>query len=286
MIQQEDRSAGHSRGRRRRTRLWLWLAIAALIVVGISASFVYRVVQHRRLDERLIAAVKRIDAGAVRALLAHGADANAHDDAGRHLSLWTLLRDRLRGKPASVAQGPSALVIALQWQDNNDDYPPENPALVGALLDYGANPNEQVTSDGGMGANPTPYHAPVVGSLTLLQLAILTGRRDTITLLLSHGADVNARNSNKLTGLMFAAGADEPEMLETLLCKGADVEAQDIHGQTALTYAAIINSSRCIQILLAHHAKLTVRDGQGKTALDLAKIMGNADAVRMLTPHP
>ena len=52
------------------------------------------------------------------------------------------------------------------------------------------------------------------------------------------GADVNARNDNGLTPLMYAAGFNtNDEVLERLIEAGADISAEDDYGLTIFGYA-------------------------------------------------
>jgi len=62
----------------------------------------------------------------------------------------------------------------------------------------------------------------------------------TMELLLSHGADVNAKNkSTGSTTLMLVAGTHDnyPEVIKLLIRCGADVNAKDSEGKTAIDYA-------------------------------------------------
>ena len=63
-------------------------------------------------------------------------------------------------------------------------------------------------------------------------------KAEYIRVLISEGADVNARNTNSLTPLMIAAGGSStPEIVQLLLEKGADALAKDEEGKKAIDHA-------------------------------------------------
>ena len=72
------------------------------------------------------------------------------------------------------------------------------------------------------------------------------------------GADVEARDKNGSTTLMYAAANNQnSEIIETLLKHGADVEARDNNGWTSLAYAARYNKNpEVIKKLLEANANI------------------------------
>ena len=64
-------------------------------------------------------------------------------------------------------------------------------------------------------------------------------RAEYIRVLISEGAEVNARDTDDLTPLMYAARYSTPEIVQLLLEKGAEVNARTTGGMTPLMYAAI-----------------------------------------------
>ena len=56
--------------------------------------------------------------------------------------------------------------------------------------------------------------------------------------LLAHGANVNATNSDGWTALIKATAAGYPDVVKRLLAKGADVSVEDSLGRTATMYAS------------------------------------------------
>jgi ankyrin repeat protein len=67
--------------------------------------------------------------------------------------------------------------------------------------------------------------------------------------LISHGADVNAKNGGGLTALMIAAAANQPALVSILIKAGADVGARDEKGETALSIARDKDGQAVIKLL-------------------------------------
>ena len=81
---------------------------------------------------------------------------------------------------------------------------------------------------------------------------IKSSRADYIRVLISEGADVNARDTIGWTPLMFAARfSSTPEIVALLLEKGAEVNVRSTDGWTPLMFAAGFSSTpEMVQLLL------------------------------------
>jgi ankyrin repeat protein len=71
----------------------------------------------------------------------------------------------------------------------------------------------------------------------LLQLATVSGLKNTVELLLEYGADPNVRDTSQRTCLHVAAWFGFPKIVKLLLENGADVNAKDEWGATPLDQA-------------------------------------------------
>jgi len=112
-------------------------------------------------------------------------------------------------------------------------------ALVRWFLSLGADPNERdnsqavrvAVSEEGEILSVDP---PVVTGTTPLMHA---KNAEIARLLLARGAEVDARNPQRRTPLMYAARWSDPEVVALLLEQGADVRAVDAQGMDAIAWA-------------------------------------------------
>jgi ankyrin repeat protein len=146
-------------------------------------------------------------------------------------------------------------------------------------------------------------NAALPGGQTVLMTAARTGNPDVVKVLLSHGAVVDAKESNYgETALMWAAAENHPDAAKVLIEHGAEVNMRSApleyskdrfglegvvtilpHGHwTALMYAARQGSLATARVLADARADLNLMDPDRTTALVLAIINAHYDTAVML----
>lgn len=87
------------------------------------------------------------------------------------------------------------------------------------------------------------------------------------------GININAKNDDTRvaggTALIRVSSllSGKAEIVQFLLSNGADINAKDDEGRTALMWAAFGGKKETLQILLAYNADINLRDNNGRTAL-------------------
>jgi ankyrin repeat protein len=116
---------------------------------------------------------------------------------------------------------------------------------------------------------------------TPLYKAAFNGNREVAELLISEGAEVNARDPRGSSPLHISAASKDVlfnknilngriEVAELLVSKGADINAKDNNGSTALHIAAREGSRKIAELLILKGADQDARDNNARTPLELA----------------
>jgi ankyrin repeat protein len=204
-------------------------------------------------------------------LIARGADVNARTDSGATpLYLSSLYSGAIesmkqlldRGATmATTKNGATPLHAAVETGD---------VAKAGLLLARGIDVNA-ATKPGGF----TPLH-----------LAVFTDEADMARTLLKAGANPNARIPafGNTTAVIEAAFAGAVNVLPVLIAAGADVNGKDEEGRTALMYAVWRDPgyADAAELLLKAGAEVNSQMPDGATALALAEQSTNARFRTML----
>jgi uncharacterized protein len=181
-------------------------------------------------------------------------------------------------------------------------------ALVNIRNDYGASPMSEAAFAGDaalirrlLAAGADVESANPDGQTALMVLA-RGGQVDAAKVLLARGAKVNAKEAwRSQTALMWAAAQKHPAMVSLLIKHGADIEARSLvnnwerqitseprnqarpsGGYTPLLYAARSGCLECAKILVTKGANPNLRDPDGVSALLLAILNFNFDTASYL----
>lgn len=119
-------------------------------------------------------------------------------------------------------------------------------------------------------------------STTALEHAVRNANREMVQLLLSFGANVNAKNDSGETVLMMLDDDATCDLVWDLINAGADVQVKDDAGNTALMQAATSENTETVKVLLEAGAEVNSKNNEGRTALMLAASEGQVNSVRAL----
>lgn len=121
-----------------------------------------------------------------------------------------------------------------------------------------------------------------------IHAACFMNRPDCLRLLLEYGANVDQMNQMSETPLYLACILDHPECVSLLLDKDADPNIADLHGQTPLYSALFTGRTRCVSLLLQHtnvSPNFFSNSSLDETPLHLACVMERKDCVALLFEH-
>ena len=133
---------------------------------------------------------------------------------------------------------------------------------------------------------PRLANAVLAEGSTPLHLATLCNHKEIVELLISNGADVNAKDDNgyaPIFGVAFDHEAGDPcEVVKTLIAHGADVNTRDTDGLTPLHNAAMNGKRGVVELLLANNADPTLKSKLGITAEQFATEAKHHDIANIL----
>ncbi|CAH1729763.1 unnamed protein product [Chironomus riparius] len=118
--------------------------------------------------------------------------------------------------------------------------------------------------------------------MNALLLAVKEGHWNIVERLLQSRADIEVTDQNSRNALMIAAEEGHVGIMELLLNKGADHGKVDKDGLSALSWACLRGKLLAAKSLLEHNADICHQDNHQRTPLDLAAYQGTGDLVQML----
>lgn len=122
--------------------------------------------------------------------------------------------------------------------------------------------------------------------LTALHHAVLIGQNETALLLISKGADINAKAKNIGPTPLIASVMVGNAYLVVELCKRkADFNIVSNEGKTALIEATLLEDIAIVKILIGLGADLNIAGLNGRTALIVAAHEGYEEIAEMLLLH-
>jgi ankyrin repeat protein len=116
-----------------------------------------------------------------------------------------------------------------------------------------------------------------------LHLAAHRGDIDKVRSSLEKGTKIDVRDKAMHTPLFYAASAGQINVVDLLISKGADVNAKDIRGgETPLFYAAKAGQKNVVELLIDKGADVNARGSQHSGALESAAWLGRSDVAELL----
>ena len=125
------------------------------------------------------------------------------------------------------------------------------------------------------------WEAERLGKKIITEAMISTPNLEYVKQLLEQGADIETRNKQGWTALMFAAANGHTKLCKFLLEHNANIEARTPKGSTPLMLAAMYDKDRTAEALMAHGARIDARNDNGDSAYDIAK-KGRCPSITLL----
>lgn len=224
------------------------IIIFACIISGCFAFQVNAREDTLSVNEQLFSAVKNNEKEAALILLKKGADPDALNNFGFSSMGYAVMTDKT--------------------------------GIVRILLEHGGDADSETTMptfDRGM---------KVLRQFPLLLLAVQKKNLEMASLLLDHGADVDAQGHKGATALIIAVNLDRRDMVGLLLSKGADINAQMDDGKTALMWAVLHRNKDMVSLLISLGADPSIADKRGSNAVQYAKQKEDKNIIKQVEDAP
>ena len=238
-------------------------------------------------------AIDNSDESIVRYLIDNGADINYKSSDGTTvlynavLSLNPALVDYFLSKGAKIEDAGESdvygniLMAAAGSKFNNTSSSPVDLVLVQQKSADSAKVMEKIITN----IDKNILNRLVNGKNALI-IASGNSYIDTVKVLLTNGADVNASDNDGWSSLMYAANNGDIELAKVLIENKANVNASSYEEKTPLLYAmnSPIESSRndMINLLIENKANINVEDSDGFSPLTVAVMNNDVELTKLL----
>jgi ankyrin repeat protein len=240
------------------------------------------------VDAELAHAVLASDPARIRFLAAHGADLDARDTMGATpLIIAAGARDSATVELLLELGADVNALDGSGWAPLMEAVYRDHVPSVEALLRHGA--GLAMTDSGGLTPlcialdNRSLLAASALVEAGASANAHCGANRLTPLMIVATHLDAEARGNVPVDGGQFLSDGVSPlDVGKLLVSKGADVNARARGGATALMIAAGYDNAPLVGLLIQAGAEIDVRSDDGKTALDIAEDNGSDTAVSTL----
>jgi serine/threonine-protein phosphatase 6 regulatory ankyrin repeat subunit B len=162
-----------------------------------------------------------------------------------------------------------------------------NEAALAAAVNAGASVTAAIEENDGAAIEENDGY-------TALHLAAEIGNIDAMGWLVTHGADLNAKDKAGSSVLHCVVEGGRLEAISWLIAQGADVNAEEMEGAPVLHYAAYCNPPpaepvrlgvQVIELLVGHGADVNAVDNKGITVLHKCAMYGQILEMEWLVGH-
>ena len=119
---------------------------------------------------------------------------------------------------------------------------------------------------------------------TALMWASMFGYSEIVTELLEKNSEIDLQNNSGNTALHWASGKGHADVVEILVAKKATADIQNKGGNTPLIWASHNGHLEVVTALLKNNPSIHIQNKNGDTAINIASDHGNFEIVKALQP--
>ena len=212
----------------------------------------------KNMDKLLLEGLNEGDFNKVRTAINSGADVNLWIDREISIKLDLELVEEFRYTQSNIK--PDGVYV-----NANGQY--YNLKKIKSLLEKGASPNSNYIR---------------FSDFSLLHQAVRNNCPTLVEILISSGADLEAKDNSGETPLHSAAERNHLELAELLISSGAEVNVKRNDGSMPLHDAAANDSLAVAELLISSGAEVNVKDNSGWTPLHWAAYNNSLEIAQLL----